>query len=232
MSTRQRRIRHRSERGCALALVAVTTRWWGRRRPLNTRVDSDELAVPQPHRQRPPGRSGHDGQLASARSGSEDLVRAGYNTGAVPYGYRPHRVRVIPPGRRPRWRVRLVIEPAEAATVKMIFAWRGEDGLTIAAIRQRLLAARYPSPLDAHTGQPCVWTCRFIRTVLHNPKYLGRQFWGRHHHGRRAPRTSWVWSPVWAHPPIVTAEEFSAANRHSRLIAGPPFTADRRRAAS
>jgi hypothetical protein len=66
----------------------------------------------------------HATTVAEARRGSEAMVRAGFNTGAVPYGYRARRVRIAPAGRRPRWRTRLVIEPAEAATVKMIFAWR------------------------------------------------------------------------------------------------------------
>jgi hypothetical protein len=50
-----------------------------------------------------------------------------------------------------------------------------------------------------------------------NPKYLGRQVWGRRHQGHRAPCKVWVWSPVWAHPPIVSAAEFVAANRRIRL---------------
>jgi hypothetical protein len=58
----------------------------------------------------------HAGNLAQARHASEEMVRAGFNTGAVPYGYRAQRVRVAPARKRPRWRTRLVIEPVEAAT--------------------------------------------------------------------------------------------------------------------
>jgi hypothetical protein len=159
----------------------------------------------------------HAGTITEARRASEALARAGFNTGTVPYGYRAQRVRIAPAGRRARWRTRLVIEPVEAATVKMIFTWRGEDGLSVTAIRQRLLAARYPAPLDPETGQPGVWTHSLIAAVLRNPKYLGRQVWGRHHHGRVVPSGEWVWSPVWAHPPIVSAEEFSAANPRSTV---------------
>jgi hypothetical protein len=161
----------------------------------------------------------HADSVAEARRASEALVRAGFNTGTVPYGYRARRVRIAPAGRRARWRTRLVIEPVEAAAVKMIFTWRGEDGLSLAAIRERLLAARYPAPLDPETGQPGVWTHAIIAAALRNPKYLGRQIWGRHHHGRRAPRDAWVWSAVWAHPPIVSTDEFVAANRRTRLSA-------------
>lgn len=112
----------------------------------------------------------HAVNLAQARRASEELVRAGFNTGAVPYGYRAQRIRVAPARRKPRWRTRLMIEPMEAATVKMIFTWCGEDGLTIAAIRQRLIAARYPAPLDPETGQPGVWTRAAIRAILRNPE--------------------------------------------------------------
>lgn len=161
----------------------------------------------------------HATNLATARAGSEELVRAGFNTGDVPYGYRADRVRVTPPGRRPRWRTRLVIEPVEAATVRMIFAWRGEDRVPVREIRRRLAAARYPAPLDPVTGQPGVWTVPTIRAVLRNPKYLGRQVWGRRHRGRRTHPDRWVWSPEWAHPPIVSAELFAAATPRLRTAA-------------
>jgi hypothetical protein len=153
------------------------------------------------------------GNLAQARRASEEMV---------PYGYRAQRVRVAPAGRRPRWRTRLVIEFVEATTVKMIFTWRGEDDLTITAIRQRLVAARCPAPLDPETGQPGVWTRAAIRAILRNPKYTGRQVWGRRRHGRRAPRTQWVWSPVWAHTPLITSKEFAAAKRRSWRVEAPP----------
>jgi hypothetical protein len=162
-------------------------------------------------------REHHAATVAEARRASEALVRAGFNTGAVPYGYRARRVRIAPAGRRARWRTQLVIEPVEAATVKMIFAWRGEDGLPVTAIRQRLLAARYPAPLDPETRLPGMWTRAIIAAVLRNPKYLGRQVWGRRCQGRAVPSGEWVWSPVWAHPPIVSAEEFIAANPHSTV---------------
>jgi len=157
----------------------------------------------------------HATNLAAARTVSEELVRAGLNTGDVPYGYRARRVRVTPAGRRPRWRTRLLIEPVEASTVRMIFVWRGEDRLSTTEIRRRLAASRYPAPLDPETGEPGVWTVAIVRAILRNPKYLGRQVWGRTRHGKPTPRTDWVWSEVWVHPPLVTAEEFAAADRRS-----------------
>lgn len=157
----------------------------------------------------------HAANLAAARTVSEELVRAGFNTGDVPYGYRARRVRVSPAARRPRWRTRLLIEPVEASTVRMIFVWRGEDHLSTTEIRRRLAASRYPAPLDPETGEPGVWTVAIVRAILRNPKYLGRQVWGRTHQGKPTPRTEWVWSEVWVHPPLVTAEEFAAADRRS-----------------
>jgi hypothetical protein len=168
----------------------------------------------------------HAANLAKARAASEELVRSGFNTGDVPFGYRAQRVRVTPAGRRPRWRTRLVIEPVEASTVRMIFHWRGEDRVPLTEIRRRLTMSRYPAPLDPGTGQSGVWTVAIIRAILRNPKYLGRQVWGRTHHGTRAPQTAWVWSGVWVHPPLVTAEGFAAANRHSRPAATPPSDID------
>ena len=65
------------------------------------------------------------------------------------------------------------------------------------------------------TGQPCAWTTAIVRAILRNPKYLGRQVWGCPHHEKRTPRTEWVWSDLWVHQPLVTAEEFAAADRRS-----------------
>jgi hypothetical protein len=116
------------------------------------------------------------------------------------------------------------MEPVEASTVRMIFVWRGEDRLPTTEIRRRLAASRYPAPLDPETGQPCVWTVAMVRAILNNPKYLGRQVWGRTQHGRRVPHDAWVWSPVWAHPPVVSAAEFAVANRRTRLATALPDT--------
>jgi hypothetical protein len=110
-----------------------------------------------------------------------------------------------------------VIEPVEAATVKMIFSWRGVDHLTVTEIQRRLTESRYPAPLDPQTEQPVGWTRAIVHAILTNPKYVDRQVWGRHRHGRRVHSTRWIWSPAWAHPPIVTLQEFAAANQPHRL---------------
>jgi Recombinase len=168
----------------------------------------------------------HTVTLAQARRGSEELVRAGFNTGAVPYGYRPRRVRISPAGRRPRWRTRLVIEPAEAIAVKLIFRWHVEAELDTGAIRRRLIEAHCPAPRDPETRLEGVWTRAAVRAILRNPKYTGHQVWGRLHHGRRVPRAQWVWSQEWVHPPLITVAEFTAANRHQWLAETPPIDGD------
>ncbi|RJQ87222.1 recombinase family protein [Amycolatopsis panacis] len=196
-------------------------RWVSRLfRPDHRATDDSEPQVPPPdvsgpirHRVR---REYRAATLAKARRISEQWVHAGFNTGTVPYGYRAQRVRITPGQRRARWRTLLVIEPAEAATVKMIFTWRGEDRLSVTAIRQRLAP---------DTGQPAAWTHATITSILRNPKYLGRQVRGRCHHGRRTPHQLWVWSPVQAHPPIVSSDEFIAAN-HRTILATALLAAD------
>jgi hypothetical protein len=167
--------------------------------------------------------------LTQARRASEDLVRAGFNIGAVPYGYRSQRVRIALQGRRPRWRTRLAIEPVEAAVVKMVFMWRGVEQLAPEDIRKRLTESRYPPPLNHDTGQPKVWTSTAVRAILRNPKYTGYQVWGRRHYGRQVPRDQWVWSSERAHPPLITVEEFATAN--SRWSASMPTDVRHGRAA-
>ena len=180
----------------------------------------------------------HTTNLAHARRASEELVRAGFNTGTVPYGYRAERVRIAEATRRPRWRNRLVIEPVEAAVVKMIFMWRGVEGLSSAAIRRRLAEARYPAPLDPATGRQGVWTEAVVRAILRNPKYTGRQVWGRRRCGRLVSPERWAWSPAWVHLPLITDEEFAAANPssgwasmpHAGSAGGDAARSDRRQA--
>jgi len=203
-------------------LTAMGARLFGSR---EEDTNNDETELSSRVRQRVL-RDYHAINLATARTGSEELVRAGFNTGDVPYGYRARRIRVTPAGRRSRWRTRLLIEPVEASTVRMIFAWRGEDRLSTTEIRRRLTASRYPAPLDPDTGRTGVWTVAVIRAILRNPKYLGRQVWGRTHHGKQVPRSEWIWSEVWVHPPIVTPAEFAAANPRFRSPRSTASVAD------
>lgn len=43
----------------------------------------------------------------------------------------------------------------------------------------------------------------------------------RRHHGQRMPSTWWIWSDVWAHPPVVEEDTFTAAQRKHRATAWP-----------
>lgn len=137
----------------------------------------------------------HAANLATARAVSEELVRAGFNIGDVPYGYRAHRVRMQPPGRRPRWRIRLAIEPVEASTVRMIFLWCGEDRLSLTEIRRRLAVSRYPAPLDLDFGSPACgrWrSCRSGRADQstadkRRPGYRARRHSPRHRTAQHPP---------------------------------------------
>ncbi len=160
-------------RSLAQRLAAHGARLFGSSKRQPTDRDSgpttDSANVPWAVRQRVL-REYHTATLAQARRGSEELVRAGFNTGAVPYGYRPRRVRISPSGRRPRWRTRLVIEPAEAIPVKLIFRWRAEAGLDTAAIRRRLIDTGCPAPRDPETGLEGVWTRAAVRAILRNPE--------------------------------------------------------------
>lgn len=165
----------------------------------------------------------HATTLAAARRSAEELVRAGWHTGPVPYGYLPACVRISPHGRRPRHRTRLIVNRIEALVVQLIFLWRVYLEFDIDAITRGLLhrPRSSPGPVDPETGLPRAWTPALVRAVL-NPKYTGRQVWGRHHHGRRIPRAQWFWPETWVHPPLITVAEFTAANRHQWLAETSP----------
>jgi hypothetical protein len=154
----------------------------------------------------------HATNLAHARRASEELARAGFNLGTVPYGYRAARVRVATGTRRPRWLTRLVLEPVEAAAVKMIFLWRIAEKLSFAMIQHRLAAERHPAPIDPATGHEGVWTETAAHAIFHNPKYTGRQLWGRRHRGSPVSPERGLWSSAWAHPPLLTDDQFATAN--------------------
>lgn len=91
-----------------------------------------------------------------ARQAQIDLVRAGYHLGPAPFGYRAHHVTVPDAHGVMRRRIRLVIDPAPAATVAMIYRWRIEDRLNHTAIVTRLTVEPdwYPTPLDPYSHPP------------------------------------------------------------------------------
>jgi len=154
--------------------------------------------------------------LAKARRSAEELVRAGWRTGPVPYGYRPHHMLISPYGRRPRHRVRLVVEPAEAFVVWMIFTWHVHDNLTHRRSPTSRPARATPHHWTRSPGNRGTWTTAFVRSVLRNPKYTGWQVWGRRHCGRPLPRDRWVWSDTQAHPTLIPTTLYDAARQPRR----------------
>lgn len=138
----------------------------------------------------------------------------------MPYGYRPQHILISPHGRRPRHRVRLVVEPTEAFVVWTIFTWRVHDNLTCGQITDKLTSARYPAPLDPVTGQPGTWTTASMRSVPQNTKYTGWQIWG-HHHGRPLQRADRVWPDTQAHPALIPTGLYDATQRPRRATIEP-----------
>ncbi|MGW4394879.1 recombinase family protein [Amycolatopsis nivea] len=158
---------------------------------LDTRGDRVQWAVLAVH---------HAETTRRARAAMADIVRAGYQIGPPPYGYRVVRVRVTGPTGNSRLRAVLVPDWQAAVVVKQIFGWRADDGLTFAAIAARLNRdlRQYPAPVP--NGR---WTAKSVRRIVLNVKYTGRQVWARTVDGRPVPTRQWV---------------ISARNAHERLI--------------
>ncbi len=141
-----------------------------------------------------------------ARAAMIELVRAGYQIGPPPYGYRALRIRVTDLSGRSRLRVVLVPDWQTAGVVKQIFVWRAHDGLAFAAIVARLNAdlRQYPAP----SGR---WTVKTVRRIVANVKYTGRQVWARTAAGRPAPAEQWVTSAPNVHEPLIDERRFELA---------------------
>jgi hypothetical protein len=155
----------------------------------------------------------------------EQLVRAGYHLGPVPYGYRAERVRVTQGDGRTRTRRRLVADGRTGPVVRLIFAWRVQENLSYATIAGRLTAdpARCPAPSIPATGAPGVWSTSAVRRILSNPRYTGRQIWGRRQGTRAAVRTPTISVPG-AHPPLVDEHTFTLAqSARSPRASGVPL---------
>jgi hypothetical protein len=91
-----------------------------------------------------------------ARRAMVELVRAGYQIGPAPYGYRTLRIRVTDSTGHGRFRVVLVPDWHTAAVVTQIFYWRADQGLGFRAIARRLNTEprRYPSRPGTDRGIP------------------------------------------------------------------------------
>ncbi len=143
-----------------------------------------------------------------ARQAMVDIVRAGYQIGPPPYGYRALRIRVTNSTGHSKLRTVLVPDWPTAAVVKQIFTWRVEHDLSFTAIAVRLNAdpRQYPAPTP--NGR---WTAKAVRRVVTNPKYVGRQVWARTVSGRPAPVEQWITSQPHVHEPLIDERAFHRA---------------------
>lgn len=152
--------------------------------------------------------SHHAETTRRARQAMVEIVRAGYQIGPPPYGYRALRIRVTDPSGRSKLRAVLVPHWQTAAVVKQIFVWRSDHGLKFAAIAARLNADPSQYPVRSSGGR---WTAKAVRRIVTNVKYTGRQAWARTVHGRPAPVEQWVTSAPKVHEPLVDERTFRRA---------------------
>jgi recombinase len=143
-----------------------------------------------------------------ARAAMVELVRAGYQIGPPPYGYRALRIRVTDPSGHSKLRAVLVPDWQTAAVVKQVFIWRADHGMAFVVIAARLNSdpRQYPAPVP--NGR---WTAKAVRRIVTNIKYTGRQVWARTVAGRPAPVEQWVTSAPKVHEPLVDERTFHQA---------------------
>ncbi|GGP97451.1 putative recombinase [Streptosporangium pseudovulgare] len=155
--------------------------------------------------------------------------------GRPPYGYRlgdagPHpNPAKAADGRRLH---RLELDPVAAPVVARIFA-EFLNGHGLFAIAEGLTRDGVPSPSAHDPGRNrhrvgIAWSKGAVRAILTNPRYTGHQVWNRQRKDevlldvddvglghttklRWNSREEWVWSDDVAHAPIVSPEDFTAA---------------------
>lgn len=175
----------------------------------NDQTGDDVLVDTRGHRIQWAALAAHHAETTRrARQAMVELVRAGYQIGPPPYGYRALRIRVTDPSGHSKLRAVLVPDWQTAAVVKQIFIWRADHGLTFAAIAARLNTdpRQYPAPVP--NGR---WTAKAVRRIVTNAKYTGRQVWARTIAGRPAPVEQWVTSAPKVHEPLVDERTFHHA---------------------
>ena len=159
--------------------------------------------------------------------------------GRPPYGYVLVDAGVHPnPGKAAHGQQlrRLEIDPAAAPVVARIFSeWI--DGAGLQRIAVDLNADSIPSPsghdpsrnLHRASGRG-LWSKSAIRAIVLNPRYTGHQVWNRQRRDeilidvedvalghetrmRWNERRDWIWSEQPSHDPIVSVDEYEAAQR-------------------
>jgi len=151
-----------------------------------------------------------------SRQAMVELVRAGYQIGPPPYGYRALRIRVTDPTGHSKLRAVLVPDWQTAAVVAQIFTWRADHGLGFATIAERLNSDPHQYPAPVPNGR---WTARGVRRIVTNVKYVGRQVWARTVAGRPVPVEQWITSAPKVHEPLVDERTF---HRAQPSTAAPP----------
>jgi site-specific DNA recombinase len=172
--------------------------------------------------------------LAAMRAQVREQGR--HQGGRPPYGYRlvdagPHPNPVHAQwGRRLH---RLEVDAVTAPWVRWMFA-RRLAGYSVASIARELNERGVPCPSSVdrarnrhRSGE--AWTLRTVAAILGNPRYTGRQVWNRQqaHHDpggqqgsgvagqpvvrRWNPAQQWVVSATVVHPPLVSEQDFIAA---------------------
>lgn len=143
-----------------------------------------------------------------ARRAMVEFVRAGYQIGPPPYGYRALRIRVTDPTGHSTLRAVLIPDWHTATVVNQIFTWRVDHRLGFATIAAQLNSDPRHYPPPTQSGR---WTAQAVRRIITNLKYTGRQVWARTVAGRPAPTDQWVTSARRVHEPLVDDRSFHHA---------------------
>lgn len=111
-------------------------------------------------------------------------------------------------------------DPVPAEVVKQIFQMALE-GLATAQIRDKLCAARYPTPreyIEMRRGKDivpeCMWTTRMVLHTLNNEQYTGSYISGKQeskavgsHSKKHMDKSEWIIIPD-SHPPLIDKKDF------------------------
>ncbi|QGK72255.1 recombinase family protein [Allosaccharopolyspora coralli] len=181
--------------------------------------------------------------------GSQAQIEGRFLGGRPPYGYRltdagPHpNPAKAADGKRLH---QLELDPETAPVVERIFH-EYLRGTGVFAIAQQLTAEGTPSPAARdrqRNPHRCgiAWSKSAVRTILTNPRYMGRQVWGKQrkheqlldvedvalgHQTRMRwnEADDWLWSTDIAHAPIVNTDTFNAVQQ--RLASRGPRSTKR-----
>jgi DNA invertase Pin-like site-specific DNA recombinase len=111
--------------------------------------------------------------------GQEGVVLAGFSVGDMCFGYASVPVEGSEAnrrGRRPKPRMRYIIDDEQARWVGRIFQWFAIEKRSMRWIAREL--TRQGAPKD-HRATTMAWHPSYVRRVLENPKFVGRWPWGK-----------------------------------------------------